>query len=316
MISFNDWYTLYYIVSQEIITKRYVVYMRKKVFSDIISDFKLLGVLLLPSIFIIIKFSHAPACFSFMLPLLQCPNIDSIQYNILEILNTLSISYISSLIFYVITIYYPNKNVEVREFNLIKQKLEYIYELMCDILAFFKFSLGVKDFEDISPDIKKEIDNFSFPSSGTFLTRISTGGNTTQNRLIEFCVYEKKIISLGSQLDATLVQALSMIDSSPSRHALTGLLKKIKFSSLMNTITKVMSKPVPGNISFSYIDLSSNLHDFSILFNKFKVYNFKKYNIYYCLSSDEEIQSYIKSQREIFSNYPEIIKVMQELHMQ
>lgn len=120
--------------------------MKRKLISEIISDFKWLVTFLWLSVFAITKFSKAPIWFDFLLPVLRCPNEGTLQYEIWRILENLSLAYIAALIFYVMVTYIPEKKCELRAFDLTKKRIQYLYSTMDDVLAYFKYTCSVEIF--------------------------------------------------------------------------------------------------------------------------------------------------------------------------
>lgn len=290
--------------------------MKKKIIIDALRDFKWLIILLILSILVIIKFSTAPVCADILLPVLQCPEENSYQYEIYRILENLSLAYIASLIFYIITTYYPQVKAEIQAFELVKNKIEYVYTIMADVLAYFSFACNIDDFTNISNEKEEEIDNFSFPEDRQFLMRRTTEQNGKQRSQVEYSDCQEKIVQAGKQLKKTLDKILAMIDNTTNIQGILGQIKRIRFSEFLTTMTQTMDAPHIDDVQWLYLGLCTDLCAFYRLFQQFEPYQFKKEKINYRIATQSERQAWAKFQLEIHQQHPEIPHIMEQLNNQ
>lgn len=98
------------------------------------------------TVLIIVKFSAlpAPSIFpKFLIFLLEKPRESTTEYKIFDLLNSLSLAYVASFIFYIVIDYLPKHQRERKAFTILSSNFSNIYISLEALIYMFLFELDV-----------------------------------------------------------------------------------------------------------------------------------------------------------------------------
>ena len=102
-------------------------------------------------VFLIVKFSQIPAPKWFP-PIFQwvmiCPQIGTVSFECLSLLNNLCLAFIASIIVYIIVEYIPERKKAYKSFSLSKGDFNALYEQMSKLIHMYMHEVGVQDPEN------------------------------------------------------------------------------------------------------------------------------------------------------------------------
>lgn len=275
-----------------------------------IKELKIQIILLIISIFLICKFSSAPLLFKWMVFFLR-PQEETMAFELFRIMESLSLAYIASLIFYLVVDFVPKKKAEEKAFELLKPHLVSLFMWMNEINSYFKCVMNVTDFSTVSQEKIEEINNFYFTNQSKFFVETSYR-NSISNRS-DMAVFNgakeirnngKSILKVYKDMDAisaTVVQASS---------ELIELLSKIRSSGFLNQIIqnfKDKEENLNGEeIICRYWNFYRDLAEFSSLEMQLAQYDFDKITVEYREATKKEIVEWIELQFKMRKEHPEI----------
>jgi len=275
-----------------------------------IKELKIQIILLIISIFLICKFSSAPLLFKWMVFFLR-PQEETMAFELFRIMESLSLAYIASLIFYLVVDFVPKKKAEEKAFELLKPHLVSLFMWMNEINSYFKCVMNVTDFSTVSQEKIEEINNFYFTNQSKFFVETSYR-NSISNRS-DMAVFNgakeirnngKSILKVYKDMDAisaTVVQASS---------ELIELLSKIRSSGFLNQIIqnfKDKEESLNGEeIICRYWNFYRDLAEFSSLEMQLAQYDFDKITVEYREATKKEIVEWIELQFKMRKEHPEI----------
>lgn len=283
--------------------------MKRKIVKTI-KELKIQIILLIIAIFLICKFSSAPLLLGWMTFFLR-PQEETMAFEFLRIMESLSLAYIASLIFYLVVDYIPKKKAEEKAFELLKPHLVSLFMWMNNINSYFKCAMNVTDFSTVSQEKIKEIDDFYFTNRSKFFIE-TTYKNSVSNRS-DMAVFHgakeirnngKSILKVYEDMDAisaTMVQASS---------ELITLLSKIRSSEFLKKILQVFKDKEESlngeEIICRYWNFYKDLVEFSFLEVQLAQFDFDKITVEYKEASKKEIIEWMEMQIKMRKEHPEI----------
>ena len=283
-----------------------------------IKELKIQIILLIISIFLICKFSSAPLLFKWMAFFLR-PQEETMGFELFRIMESLSLAYIASLIFYLVVDFVPKKKAEEKAFELLKPHLVSLFMWMNEINSYFKCVMNVTDFSTVSQEKIEEIDDFYFTNESKFFVEISyRNGMSNRSDMAVFHGAKeirnsgKSILKVYKDMDAisaTVVQASS---------ELIELLSKIRSSGFLNQIIhnfKDKEESLDGEeIICRYLNFYRDIAEFSSLEVQLAQYDFDKITVEYKEATQNEIKEWIEMQIKMRKEHPEIEKYLKMIN--
>lgn len=283
--------------------------MKRKI-GKTIKELKIQIILLIIAIFLICKFSSAPLLFGWM-PFFLRPQQETMAFELFRIMESLSLAYIASLIFYLVVDYIPKKKMEEKAFEILKPHLVSLFMRMNEINSYFKCVMNVTDFSKLPQEKIKEIDDFYFTNRSKFFMETSYGNNISNRS--DMAVFHgakeirdngKSILKVYEDIDAisaTMVQASS---------ELITLLSKIRSSEFLEKILKIFKDKEESlngeEIICRYLNFYEDLAEFSFLEMQLAQYDFDKITVEYREATKKEIVEWIELQVKMRKEHPEI----------
>lgn len=264
-------------------------------------------VLLLISFFCICKFSEAPPIFDFLGVFFLRPNEATWQFELFRILDNLSMAYIASLIFYFIVDYIPQKKEEKKTFDVLKDKISFLYTNMSEIIAYFSCATGVDILNEIDDEKKKVVDDFVFPSQPMFVVKSYSNSNTESTDSFSG---KDIVITIGGIINSTITDIGNILSTRKAPKEFAFLIDDIRNSGMLEKLTKTMKvSEVKINdevLSIGYINLYENLLEFLKLWEQLSVYDSQKVKVTYRKATQSEVDKYVQEMLQIRKEFPEI----------
>lgn len=283
--------------------------MKKKIIVTI-KELRVQIILLIISVFLICKFSSAPLMVGWMTFFLR-PQEKTMAFEVFRIMESLSLAYIASLIFYLVVDYIPKKKAEEKAFELLKPHLVSLFMWMNGINSYFKCVMNVTDFSTVSQEKIKEIDDFYFTNKSKFFAETSYR-NGISNRS-DIAVFHgakeirnngKSILKVYEDMDAisaTMVQASSEVIT---------LLSKIRNSEFLSKIIKIFKDKEESlngeEVICRYLNFYRDLVEFSSLEMQLAQFDFDKITVEYREATMKEIKEWAEMQIKMREEHPEI----------
>lgn len=286
--------------------------MKRKIVKTI-KELKIQIILLIIAIFLICKFSSAPLLFERMTFFLR-PQEETMSFELFRIMESLSLAYIASLIFYLVVDYIPKKKAEEKAFELLKPHLVSLFMWMDEINSYFKCVMDVTDFSTVSQEKIREIDDFYFTNKSKFFVE-TTYKNSISNRS-DMAVFHgakeirdsgKLILKVYEDMDA--IPAIMLKVSSE----LVTLLSKIRSSGFLQKIVRVFEDK--EEVVSRYWNFYRDLAEFSSLELQLAKYNFDKITVEYKEATQKEIKEWIEMQIKMRKEHPEIEEYLKMINL-
>ena len=247
------------------------------------------------------------------------PQEETMAFELFRIMESLSLAYIASLIFYLVVDFVPKKKAEEKAFELLKPHLVSLFMWMNEINSYFKCVMNVTDFSTVSQEKIEEIDDFYFTNESKFFVEISyRNGMSNRSDMAVFHGAKeirnsgKSILKVYKDMDAisaTVVQASS---------ELIELLSKIRSSSFLNQIIqnfKDKEESLDGEeIICRYWNFYRDIAEFSSLEMQLAQYDFDKITVEYKEATQKEIKEWIEMQIKMRKEHPEIEKYLKMIN--
>lgn len=283
--------------------------MKKKIIVTI-KELRVQIILLIISVFLICKFSSAPLMVGWMTFFLR-PQEKTMAFEVFRIMESLSLAYIASLIFYLVVDYIPKKKAEEKAFELLKPHLVSLFMWMNGINSYFKCVMNVTDFSTVSQEKIKEIDDFYFTNKSKFFAETSYRNGISNRSDIAVFHGAKEIRNNGKlilkvyedmdAISATMVQASSEVIT---------LLSKIRNSEFLSKIIKVFKDKEESlngeEVICTYWNFYRDLAEFSSLEMQLAQFDFDKITVEYREATMKEIKEWAEMQIKMREEYPEI----------
>lgn len=130
------------------------MYQKHKAWNEVclfIKRHRTICILCVFCVFLIAKFSQIPAPEWFP-PIFQwimtCPQIGTVSFECLSVLNNLCLAFIASIIVYVIVEYVPERKKAYKSFSLIKGDFNVLYDQMSKLIYMYMYEVGIQIPED------------------------------------------------------------------------------------------------------------------------------------------------------------------------
>lgn len=201
---------------------------------------KIVTIILIISILCVTKFSKIRIFGwipDFLANALICSKTNSDSFEIWSIMNNLSMAYISSLVFYIIVQYVPERKAEVKAFAYFNNQLSRIYDDMSYLINMYLFILGIGSderlltVESVHEIVKIEIED---------KVRYCNVQHKTDKNSPKTCSYGYNIYANSNEKTKSIVKNIDRIFelplSSNIEKDLVELLSNIKESSFMSSI--------------------------------------------------------------------------------
>lgn len=253
-------------------------------------------ILLLISIFCIIKFSELPFVNfapDFIESIFEKPNQGTTWYEICRLLENLSLAYVASIIFYIIIDYIPKQKMESKVFNLLKSDLVSLYLYMSDIIASINTALMIKkDIKDISLDDVRLLDDFKLKNEPIYYYTTSFIDGIKKDTVQEYFNYY-----LDAPKYANLInERLEKIKKNPcavyAELELLEVLSTIESNYFLNQVLDFKYEPLENDICISRCDFGKNYYDFIQSYIKLGLFKFKRHTYQKKPMSESEIKEY------------------------
>lgn len=264
-------------------------------------------VLLLISFFCICKFSEAPPIFDFLSSFFLRPNETTWQFELFRTLDNLSMAYIASLIFYLIVDYIPQKREEKKTFDVLKDKISFLYTNMSEIIAYFSCATGVDLLNEIDDKKKQVVDDFVFPSQPMFVVKSYSNSNTESTDSFSG---KDIVITIGEVINSTITDIGNILSVRKAPKEFAFLIDDIRKSEMLEKLTKTMKvsgvKINDKVLDIGYLNLCKNLLEFLNLWEQLSIYDSKKVKVTYRKATQSEIDKYVQEMLQIRKEFPEI----------
>lgn len=280
-------------------------------------DFKVHVLLVGISMFVICKFSPAPALLECLIPLLQRPAEDTLWYEFFRVAENLSLAYIASLIFYVLVDYCPRKRDEMRSAAILEKPLVNLYMNMNKVISYYKFRFDTPHFSAVTEEKKKEINDFSFSTIPEFLFVESTRDQVHDGGHVEWFDAKKEVTAAGIGISKSLAEIDSILAGNKAPTDFISLMNELRTSGFLEKLLKIMPGPpiiVAGKeIPFTYLNFYDDICKFEVIQQKIEGYTFLKLGYMFRRATESEIVEWIDYQRKIRVEYPEVDEIMKQL---
>ncbi len=255
----------------------------------------LLIILLLASIFCIIKFSKIGVWeleWEELEKIFLCPPKKTDAYEAWSILNNLSLAYISSLLFYVIVEFIPTKMKEKKALTIISNKVMKIYGEMSYIIRVVLFEIGVeKDIDNIEISDLSDITTLFFDSTTKYadITHMRNGENTNSKEF-SYNVLDK-CKDCGMRIEQTIDEIFNMQIAGNISDELVNLLSEIRQSRFLHLISFFdhdNTRNIPG-VESIVLDFDKSFLELIQQWNKLKKYKFELLDYHFEKMTEEDI---------------------------
>lgn len=242
-------------------------------------------------------FSSKTICYIFLKP-----NQGTLQFEIMRLLENLSIAYLSSLIFYLIINYIPQRKNERKAFKIIESDLVNMYLDMSEIISIINFEFGItKELKDLEKKDLFEMDTIKIKKEIKYCNSKTIIDGDNKDRNIQCtCDYyvdlPKAVKSLLEKInniknrpcitniEIKIIEILSEIESCKFVGQMSSF--KIRFHGFR--VAEIADKPGYGDDYFDFIQLYIKLNE----------YEFDKHSYVKTEMSGEEIEKYKAEQIE------------------
>lgn len=271
----------------------------KNFFSKIIRFIKenrLIVILLLISIFFIVKFSEMPYIKftpDIIEKIFEKPNQGTVWYEVCRLLENLSLAYVASIIFYIIIDYIPKQKMEIKAFNIIKSDLVSLYLYMSEIISSLNTALVLnKDIKDITLDDVKKLDEFKLRNEPVyyFTTSFINGENKgTGHGYFNYYIDTPKYTKL---INDKLDKIKKMPCAINVEFKLLEVLSAIESNHFINQVLEFKNESLSNDICIVRMNFGKNYYDFIQSYIELDLFPFDKHTYHKIPMSESETKEY------------------------
>lgn len=285
--------------------RRINIFFRKII--EFVKDNKIIVIILLLSVFSIIKFSELPFIKStpdFIERFFIKPNQGATGFEVWRLLENLSLAYIASVIFYIIIDFIPKQKMERKAFNLLQSDLVSLYLYMSDIIVSIKTALGIiKDIRDISLDDVSLLDDFKLKNEPVYYYSTPYIDGEKKGAVQEFYNYYIDTPNYANLINERLEKIKKVPCAIYAEFRLLEVLSTIESNYFINQVLDFKNEPLNDDICISRCNFGKNYYDFIQSYIKLGLFKFEKHTYQKMPMSESEIKDYKDSVVDIIQTF-------------
>lgn len=279
---------------------------------------KILFILFLISIFLMIKNSSIPYCFTpptFISFIFDAPKSDLFS-SIAQMIDIFTSAYVTSLIFYYMVDYLPEVKQEKKAKEIIAPKLVSLYLYISKLLAMIKYAAEQEKLFQTGKT--EDMDKLSFKNK-VILCKQKSFRNEVENGMTPYYFFD--LLKDCDHFRTLILNICSEISSTPSFSycdtQVVHIISKIQLSELL----RILPKPNDFLLQFdfadvSYLGLGKGYQQFLSIYNDLARFVETRYAYEMIDISKEEIEKWQEEQAELIKQHPEIAQILVANHQQ
>lgn len=257
------------------------------------------------AILIVLKFSSLPT--PRFLPdkiaiFFEKPNSNTTSYELLRLLENLSLAYIAAFIFYLLIDFFPKQNASKKAFLILRPKFVGIYLDMSQIISHLKMILELKkkntliSIEDVAPIsfYKPEFEKIYYRST-TYLSDKGESGTTKG-----IFLFHKDFANIASRIILKVGDVTKLPITFNADADLVEILSSIESCEFLERCKNLTQGPLLQSKEHTKANFGNKFYDFIQLYVRFSKYNFRKISYNYVRLFEKEIHEMQEEQRKVY----------------